>query len=58
MFNLDEQRPQKIFCIVVEGPIDALHIDGVAVMRAEINDQQAMLIDRLNKDTIVLPDRD
>ena len=58
VFNLDEQRPQKIFCIVVEGPIDALHIDGVAVMRAEINDQQAMLIDRLNKDTIVLPDRD
>ena len=58
VFNLDEQRPQKIFCIVVEGPIDALHIDGVALMRAEINDQQAMLIDRLNKDTIVLPDRD
>lgn len=58
VFNLDEQRPQKVFCIVVEGPIDALHIDGVALMRAEINDQQAMLIDRLNKDTILLPDRD
>jgi hypothetical protein len=58
VFNLDEQRPQKVFCIVVEGPIDAIHIDGVALMRAEINDQQAMLIDRLNRDVIVLPDRD
>lgn len=58
VFNLDEQRPQKVFCIVVEGPIDAIHIDGVAVMRAEINDQQALLIDRLNRDVIVLPDRD
>ncbi len=58
VFNLDEQRPQKVFCIVVEGPIDAMHIDGVALMRAEINDQQAMLIDRLNRETIVLPDRD
>ncbi len=58
VFNLDEQRPQKVFCIVVEGPIDAIHIDGVALMRAEINDQQAMLIDRLNREVIVLPDRD
>jgi DNA primase len=58
VFNLDEQRPQKVFCIVVEGPIDAIHIDGVALMRAEVNDQQAMLIDRLNRDVIVLPDRD
>lgn len=58
VFNLDEQRPQKVFCIIVEGPIDAIHIDGVALMRAEINDQQAMLIDRLNRDKIVLPDRD
>lgn len=58
LFNLDEQRPSKMFCIVVEGPVDAIHIDGVALLRAEINEQQTMLLNRLNKDIIVLPDRD
>ena len=58
VFNLDEQRPQKVFVIVCEGPIDAIHVDGVALLGSEIKDQQAMLINRLNKDVIVVPDRD
>lgn len=58
VYNLDEQRPQKAFCIVVEGAIDAIHVDGVAVLRNEINEQQAALINSLNKDVIVVPDRD
>lgn len=58
VFNLDEQRPQKVFVIVCEGPIDAIHVDGVALLGSEVKDQQAMLINRLNKDVIVVPDRD
>ena len=58
VFNLDEQRPQKIFVVVCEGPVDALHVDGVALLGSEIKDQQAMLVNRLNKDVIVVPDRD
>ena len=58
VFNLDEQRPQKVFAIVCEGPIDALYIDGVALLGSEVKDQQALLINRLNKDIIVVPDRD
>lgn len=58
VFNLDEQGPHKVFCIVTEGPIDATHIDAVSPCGSEINDQQAMLINRLNRDVIVLPDRD
>ena len=58
VFNLDEQRPQKVFAIVCEGPIDALYIDGVALLGSEAKDQQALLINRLNKDIIVVPDRD
>ena len=54
VFNLDEQRPQKIFVVVCEGPIDALHVDGVALLGSEIKDQQAMLINRLSKDVIVV----
>ena len=58
MFNLDDQRPAKIFVIVCEGPIDAIHIEGVALLGSEAKDQQALLINRLNKDVIVVPDRD
>ena len=58
VFNLDEQHPKKVFVIVCEGPLDAIHIDGVALLASEIKDQQAMLINRLNKDVIVVPDRD
>ena len=58
VFNLDEQRPQKLFVIVCEGPLDAVHVEGVALLGSEIRDQQALLINRLNKDVIVVPDRD
>jgi len=58
VFGLDEQRPQKIFCIVTEGPIDAIQIEGVSIMGSEISEQQAMIINRLNRDVIVVPDRD
>ena len=58
VFNLDTQRSQKIFVIVCEGPVDALYIDGVALLGSEAKDQQALLINRLNKDVIVVPDRD
>lgn len=58
VFNLDEQRPQKIFVIVCEGPIDAIQVEGVALLGSEIKDQQAMLINRLNKDVILVPDKD
>lgn len=58
VFGLDEQRHTKVFCIVCEGPIDALHIEGVALLGSEVKDQQAMLINRLSKDVIVVPDRD
>ena len=58
VYGLDEQGPNKIFCIVVEGQLDAIHIDGCAIGGSEIADQQAMLLNRLQKQIIVVPDRD
>ena len=58
VYNLDEQTHEKLFCIIVEGAIDAIHVDGVAILKNEVNEQQAQLINRLNKDVILLPDRD
>ena len=58
VYGLDEQGPNKVFTIVCEGPVDAIHIEGVALLGSEIKDQQALLINRLSKDVIVVPDRD
>ena len=58
VFNLDMQKPEYKFVIVCEGPFDAMSVDGVAVSGAEISDQQAELIDRLQREVIVVPDSD
>lgn len=58
VYGLDEQRYNKVFAIVCEGQLDALHIEGCALGGSEISDQQAMLLNRLQKQIIVCPDRD
>ena len=58
VFNLDRQNYYRRYCFVVEGPIDAISIDGVAVLRNDISDQQAMLINSLQRQVVVVPDRD
>jgi len=58
VFGLDNQGYHKEFVIVVEGPIDAIYVEGCALMGSEIKDQQALLLNRLGKEVIVVPDRD
>ena len=58
VYGLDEQSHNKVFAIVCEGPVDAIHVDGCALTGSEISDQQALLINRLAKDIYVVPDRD
>lgn len=58
VFNLDNQTYDRKFVIVTEGPLDAIMIDGVAVMSNEISPQQRYLISRLQREVIVVPDRD
>ena len=58
VYGLDEQSYNKVFAIVFEGQVDAIHVDGCALGGSEINDAQALLINKLNKDIIVVPDRD
>lgn len=58
VYGLDEQTPNKVFCIVCEGQIDAIHIEGCALGGSEISDQQSLLLNRLQKQIIVVPDRD
>jgi DNA primase len=42
----------------VEGPFDAITLGGVAIPGSEINDTQRELIQGLNRQVIVVPDRD
>jgi len=58
VFNLDGQGFDRQFVIVVEGPFDAISVGGVAVLRNEVNDQQSMLINSLQREVIVVPDKD
>jgi len=58
VFNIDMQKPEWSVCIVTEGIFDALSIDGVALMHNDISTDQALLLSTLNKQLILVPDRD
>jgi hypothetical protein len=58
VFNVDRQLPNAQFVVVVEGPFDAMSIDGVAVLSNECNETQAEIIESLGRDVIVVPDFD
>ena len=58
VFNTNEQKANSKFVIVVEGPFDAMAIDGVAILGNECSEQQADIIDALGREVIVVPDFD
>ena len=58
VYGLDRQNNNKNIVIVTEGPLDAIVTDGVAVGSNNINDDQANIIDNLNKRVILLVDAD
>ena len=55
---MDAQDWQRKFVLVMEGPFDAITLGGVAILGSEINDTQRELIQGLNRQVIVVPDRD
>jgi hypothetical protein len=58
VFGTDLQGTNWQYAIVVEGVFDALSINGLAVLHAEINDAQVKLIRSLGREIIVVPDQD
>jgi hypothetical protein len=58
VFNIDAQTYERQYVIVVEGQFDAIAVDGVAIMHNEPNDTQCSRINTLNREVIVVPDRD
>ncbi len=58
VFNINMQTADRQFVIVVEGPFDAMAVDGVAVLSSEVSEQQADIINSLGREVIVVPDFD
>lgn len=58
VFGTDLQRDSWQHVLVMEGVFDALSINGLAVLHAEINDAQVRLIRSLGKEITVVPDQD
>jgi hypothetical protein len=58
VFGTDLQKANWQTVIVVEGVFDALSINGLAVLHAEINEAQTRLIRSLGRNVIVVPDQD
>jgi len=58
VFGTDLQQNSWQSVIVCEGVFDALSINGLAVLHAEINDAQVRLIRSLARDVVVVPDQD
>ena len=58
IWGYDKQIKNGKYCIVVEGLLDAVAINGIAICSNEINDVQAEVIETLDRDIIVVPDRD
>jgi hypothetical protein len=58
VFNLDSVTQNQRYLFVVEGPFDALAVNGVALLHNEISEDQARIINKLGKEVIVIPDQD
>ena len=58
VFNVDRQRNNRNFVCVCEGPFDAISIDGCALLGSEIRDQQNYILKQLDKELVLIPDKD
>ena len=58
VFGTDLHKANWQTVLVMEGVFDALSVNGLAVLHAEINDAQVRLIRSLGRDVVVVPDQD
>ncbi|MCS7317481.1 MAG: hypothetical protein NZZ41_04055 [Candidatus Dojkabacteria bacterium] len=58
LYNLDSAFKNRKYIILVEGPFDALSIDGISIMKNTINNNIIKMLKSFNKEIIILPDKD
>ena len=58
LFNNEVMALKRRFLLVVEGPLDAKAVDGVATLGAKLSNEQAQWLNTCGHQIIVLADRD
>ena len=58
VFNLDAQKYENLYTIIVEGQFDAIAVGGAAIMHNLPSEIQCARINALSSEKIVVPDRD
>lgn len=56
VYGIDNLVPESEFVLVFEGVVDAMLLNGVAVLSNKISPQQADMIEELGKQVILVPD--
>lgn len=57
VYGLDRLKPDHNFVFVNEGFFDAYHLDGVAIITNKLTGPQVKMLNLVDKDKIVVPDR-
>jgi hypothetical protein len=50
--------PERQFALLVEGPLDAIAVDGVSPLGSKLNEKQTAWLNGSGKKVVVVPDRD
>ena len=58
VYGFDHQDPSWARTIITEGPFDAISVDGLALLGSELNDDKIKLINQLQTEKILVPDKD
>lgn len=58
VFGYDQQKPEYEVCLVFEGVLDAISLNGCALTHDSISDEQATVLRKLHKRVIIVPDQD
>lgn len=58
LFNNHFIKDKRKTIILVEGPIDALRIDGIAYMGSKLTSKQVRWLNSAEKDIVLVPDKD
>lgn len=58
VYGFDHQDSTWARTIICEGPFDAISIEGLALLGSELNDDRIKLINQLQTEKILVPDKD
>ena len=58
VFNTDAVKWEHKYLLVVEGVLDAVAVNGVALLSNQLTEEKVNIINRMGKQVILVPDRD